>query len=131
MGAMFSELVSTPPPGAEIDVTDGIGGVAIWLRPGSVVHGSPPVGARAHVRQMFALLDQAAPTQPFWYLMFLGARTPGAGIGTALLQHRAECLPSALWTGSHANVGFYKSRGFRTISHHEVDGTSTWWLWKS
>ena len=127
---MFTELLSHLPPGAEVDVTGDLDAVAIWQPPGSEVHSPPPPHARPEVAEAFARINAATPPQPFWYLMFLGARAGGAGGGTALLQHRATLRPAALWTDSERNVAFYERHGFGVLSRADADGVSTWWLWR-
>lgn len=128
--AMFTEVLAQLPPGAEVDVTDALDAVAIWLPPGSEVHSPPPPHARPAVEDMFRRINAAAPSQPFWYLDFLGARTAGTGSGTALMQHRAGLRPAALWTNSEDNVAFYAGHGFRVLSREDGDDVSTWWLWR-
>lgn len=127
---MFGHVLSHLPPGAEVDVTDGLGAVAIWLPPGSDVHNTPPPGARPAVLEVFSRINATTPAQPFWYLQFLGAKVPGAGGGTALMEHRAELRPAALWTDSEANVRFYGRYGFRPVRREEPDGVSFSWLWR-
>jgi len=130
MGSMFTELVTDPPPGAVIDVTDDLDAVAIWQPPGSDVHRPPPPDTAEDVVRLFGAVGTAMPAQPFGYLMFLGSRTPGVGNGSALLRHRLALVegPTALWTGSPANVAFYESHRFRVLSRHDAVGASAWWM---
>lgn len=130
LAAMFTDVLANLPPGAQVDVTGDVDAIAIWQPPGSDVRSSPPPDARPAVVEMFSRLNAATPGQPFWYLMFLGARTAGAGGGTALMQHRADLRPAALWTDSEQNVAFYERHGFRPLSCEEGDGVKIYWLWR-
>lgn len=128
--AMFTDLLTHLPAGTVVDVTDALDAVAIWQPPGGEVHSPPPPRARPEVADMFGRINAATPPQPFWYLMFLGARTAGTGSGTALMQHRADHRPAALWTDCEENVAFYARHDFRPLSREDSDGVSTWWLWR-
>ena len=133
LGGMFHELVTSPPPGALIEVTDDLDGVAIWLRPGSDIVVDAPPECRAEVAELIGQVGQAVPEQPFWYLEFLGSRTLGAGNGSALLRHRFAAIgneATALWTGAEVNLSFYGKNGYRALSRHDAAGASAWWMWR-
>lgn len=131
--AMFSALLDDPPPGAVVEVTDDLDGVAIWQRPASTVAVAAPPAAPAEVSRLFDEVAAGTPRQPFWYLCFLGAGTPGAGNGSALVRHRLNEIgnaPTALWTAAEVNLGFYGSLGYRVLTQHDVAGATAWWMWR-
>ena len=141
LGGMFGGLVRGAPAGAILEVTDDLDAAALWLPPGTDVTSSPPPGSSAAVVDPFAVNDAfarvnaAIPPQPYWYLHFLGARTLGAGGGSALLRQRqretdAAGLPTALWTAAEVNLRFYAKNGYRVLERLDFDGASAWWLWR-
>lgn len=131
MGAMFTNLLASPPPGSVVEVTDDLRGVAIWLEPGQPLHIDPPPGTNAAVEDLFARVAARAPAGSFWYLHFIGAMEAGTGVGSALLRHRHAAIgsaPSALWTGAERNLAFYRKNGYRVLNEHDADGATAWWL---
>jgi GNAT superfamily N-acetyltransferase len=135
MGRRFQALLQDLPTGAVVEVTDDLGAAAIWLPPGSDLGNDAGPDSPAAVQEVFARVSALEPPQPFWYLEFLGARVRGAGGGSALLRHRlplvdAAGLPTALWTGAEANVGFYARHGFRVLHQLDFEGAGAWWLWR-
>lgn len=134
MGKIFADLLSAPPRGVAVDVTDDLDAAAIWVAPRSeAAVPSPPIVPR--VFDAFRRIDAATPAQPFWYLQFLGARTPGLGGGSALLRARQALtdgarMPTALWTGAEMNLIFYRKLGYHVLERLELDGVTVWWLWR-
>lgn len=131
MGAMFTSLLTSPPPGSVVEVTNDLRGVAVWAEPGQPLHIDPPPGAGAAAEELFAGVAARAPVGSFWYLHFIGAQEPGTGVGSTLLRHRHAAIggaPSALWTGAQRNLAFYRKNGYQVASEHSVDGATAWWL---
>jgi hypothetical protein len=131
IGATFTRLLLSPPSGSVVEVTDDLGGVAVWLEPGRELHIAPPPGAGAAVEDLFARIAGRAPVGSFWYLRLIGALRGGTGAGSALLRHRHAAIggaASALWTGAERNLEFYRNHGYRVVSRHSSGGATAWWL---
>ncbi|MDQ4501615.1 hypothetical protein [Sinomonas sp. ASV322] len=131
MSATFTSLLTSPPTGSIIEVTDDLDGVAVWLEPGHPLSIEPPPHANTAVARIFAEIAAAAPAGSFWYLHFIGARHANRGAGSALLRHRhAEIggTASALWTGAERNLEFYRKSGYVEKSRHTAGGATAWWL---
>ena len=129
---LFSNILLSPPLGAAIEVTANLDAVAIWLPPNSKLDSEPPDTA-SEAQALFALIEEATPDIPFWYLAFIGVKTSGTGSGSALMQHRLNIIRGAiaLWTGNEKNLRFYEKFGFKPISEHRVLGVNAWWLTRS
>jgi GNAT superfamily N-acetyltransferase len=127
---MFSRDIASPE--AVVDVTDDLDGVAIWYPPGRYPEPGEDAtpAARAGSSALLEAIETARPPGRFWFLAFLGARTPGRGAGSALVRHRLARITgsSALWTGNEANLDFYARFGFRAESLHEAPGACAFWL---
>lgn len=133
-----------------IDLAGSVG-VAFWHPPGD----GATVPVRAAVRLAPAFLSVAAhhplaalrclaavaehrPAEPHWYLSHL-AVTPaaqGRGIGARLLYGGVSRAVAGgvgvhLETANPANLGFYRSHGFREVGVVEVrDAPPVWLLWR-
>ena len=124
--AMFAEHLASLPPNAVVDaVGDEPRACAIWLPPGSEMFDPPGPNTPGHVAAALSRLAQAAPRESFTYLEFLAARTPGTGAGSDLVRHHLvqadnTAQPTALWTGSNANLAFYARLGYRQISELDL-----------
>ena len=111
---------------------DDFAAVAIWLPPGVQADGdaivtvlSESVSTEKHMDTFSVLeqMDAAHPTDPHWYLPWLGVdgARQGAGLGADLLR---QCLlrvdgdhsPAFLETPNPRTVPFYKRHGFRVTS---------------
>ncbi len=79
MGARFTHTLATLSTGATTEVTPDLDASALWLSPGSDVSAQASPGAPDRVFKALESVNAAAPNQPFGYLSYLGARTPGAG----------------------------------------------------
>jgi GNAT superfamily N-acetyltransferase len=107
---------------------EGFAAVAIWMPPGTAPDGdaivavlSDSVAGEKHA-DTFAVLEQmdaAHPTEPHWYLPWLGVdrARQGSSLGTALLEHGlarvdADHLPAFLETPNPFTVPFYERHGF-------------------
>lgn len=125
----FTRFFAELDDAAIVDMTETRDAVAVWRRVERAYKGEEaPEEIRA--AELFAAVAEAAPPPPFWYLAFLGARTRGAGAGSALLRHRMGTLggPLALWTANPRNLPFYERRGFSVVAHVRRSGVDAWWL---
>ncbi len=119
--------------------TDGCTGAALWLPPGI-----PPneqgltalVGttvAPAIQADLFGVFEQMAtfhPSEPHWYLPFIGVdpAQQGKGLGDALMTYALErCdrdhVPAYLESSNPRNISLYQRHGFRAVGSIQV-GTS-------
>ncbi len=125
---------------------DDFAAVAIWLPPGVQADGdaivtvlSESVSTERHT-DMFSVLEQmdaAHPTEPHWYLPWLGVdgARQGAGLGADLLRQcltrvDADHSPAFLETPNPRTVPFYQRHGFRVTSVSQAGAcppvTSMW-----
>jgi ribosomal protein S18 acetylase RimI-like enzyme len=111
---------------------DDFAAVAIWLPPGVQADGdaivtvlSESVCTEKHTDTFSVLeqMDAAHPTDPHWYLPWLGvdAARQGAGLGAELLRQcltrvDADHSPAFLETPNPRTVPFYEHHGFRVTS---------------
>ena len=80
-----------------------------------------------------ALLTKHRPRVPFTYLAYLGATSPGQGIGSALLERRLEGLagPAYLESSNVRNVPLYERHGFEVTGEIVLpDGPTLWTMWR-
>lgn len=96
-------------------------------------------GARAAVRSFrdVPAVDHACPSDPFWYVMFLGV-APGrqrGGVGSTLLQQVTDLAdrdarPTYLATMNPANPPWYATHGFELRDELRMGrrGPRTWTL---
>jgi GNAT superfamily N-acetyltransferase len=117
----------------------GFAGTAVWLPPGAepdeealgqaVARGVD----EARLPAVFGLLERMAerhPTEPLWYLPFIGVISAfqGRGYGSALLAETArtcdrEGLPAYLEATSPANIALYRRHGFVPLEPIRIDGS--------
>jgi GNAT superfamily N-acetyltransferase len=111
---------------------DGFAAVAWWIPPGAEPDGEAIVAvltqsvSRQKHKDTFAVLEQmdaAHPTEPHWYLPWLGVDSPhrGAGLGGQLLKRcleviDADHLPAYLDTPNPRTIPFYESHGFEVTT---------------
>ncbi len=126
----FTQLLGKAGERAAIDMGECGDGVAIWQSVGRAVDLKAPPGARPETGDVFERLSHAAPSPPYWYLAFIGARSKGEGIGQALLRHRLARLSGkvALWTANEKNLNFYNRFGFEVTTRIDGDGIKAGWL---
>jgi GNAT superfamily N-acetyltransferase len=114
----------------------GFAAVAWWIPPGCqpdaeaiVAVLTQTVSPEKH-EDTFAVLermDAAHPTEPHWYLPWLGVDSPhrGAGLGGRLLKQclqvvDADHLPAYLDTPNPRTIPFYESHGFEVTTVAEA-----------
>jgi acetyltransferase (GNAT) family protein len=115
-------------------------GVAIWSPPGvNSLSRADGVAlyeqmAESHGAAGTARLDTIAaarstlhPTEPHFYLLTLGAATPGRGTGAELIAPvlrtcDEQAWPAYLESSSPRNVTFYERQGFVAVHEIVVDG---------
>lgn len=111
-------------------------GVAIWLGPGvapdealvgEVIQSTVDALLVPRFLEVLAELDRRHPTEPHWYLPFLGVDAPRqrTGLGSTLLQHALaqadrERAPVYLETANPANIPLYRRHGFELAATVEV-----------
>jgi len=123
--------------------TDDFLGASLWLPPG--VHpdqeGVGEVAERAvapaEQEKVFGFREQRAeyhPTEPHWYLPFIGVDPvmQGAGYGSALLKYALvfadrDKLPAYLEATSPASRRLYERHGFEAIGEVQAGDSPTLW----
>ena len=127
------------------------GASAIWSPPGhwkipvrQIVRRTPTFlklyGARFFGNlQVLTDLEKLHPTEPHYYLEFVGASPTlqGRGYGTALLEPMvaradAEGVGCYLENSKEANIAFYARFGFevRRTMQHRRNGPPQWLMWR-
>ena len=127
-------------------------GAALWLPPGERFEIPPRLslltmiarlvlrkgpGVLRRIQKQGALFDQYHPTEPHYYLQFIGCRhgAQGQGVGSALLKHGTRLcddahLPAYLESSSELNVPLYQRHGFEVIHEQPLvgDGPRVWFM---
>lgn len=137
--------------GGEVYVADGDGSAAVWASPARHdvtwfdLARQTPIVMRLFGRNtprainMLVALDKVHPTEPHWYLAFLGTRPErqGRGLGSAVMapvldRCDAEGVPAYLESSKESNVPFYRRHGFEVTSVFESpgDGPPLWCMWR-
>jgi ribosomal protein S18 acetylase RimI-like enzyme len=125
------------------EVGSGYAGVALWLSPdalsdddalGSLLQSSID---EARVEAVFALLAQMIdhhPTEPAWYLPFVGVdpALQGLGIGTGLVgaglaRADADGLPAYLEASAPRNRALYERLGFVVVGEIRAADSPPLW----
>ncbi len=99
-------------------------------------------GARSTYRNFTTIppIDRLRPTEPYWYVMYLGVCGPsqGAGLGRQLLEPvladaDRDGLPTYLVTMKEANLAWYGRFGFavRTTTTMGRSGPPAWTLYRA
>ena len=125
------------------DCAPGTAGAAVWLAPGTSLpdeEAGEILGrsvAEHHQADAFSLLermDEQHPTEPHWYLPFIGVDPgrQGRGHGSALLRiGLARCdrdgLPAYLEASSPRNRALYERHGFETVAEIRVADSPPLW----
>lgn len=129
-------------------------GAALWLPPGEKFEIPPRLamlvmiarlvlrrGPRPlqRIRQQGGLFERHHPTEPHYYLQFVGCRRrdQGRGVGSALLKHGTRLvdeagMPAYLESSNSLNVPLYQRHGFEVRSEATVarDGPRAWFMWR-
>jgi ribosomal protein S18 acetylase RimI-like enzyme len=117
--------------GAADSTADGRA-TALWLAPGqspdeeaiveSVEEFAPP-DLHAEAFAVFEAMGRTHPTEPHWYLPFIGVdpSAQGQGLGSSLLAHGlARCdqdrVPAYLEATSERSVPLYRRHGFEVVT---------------
>lgn len=126
-----------------VDRGEGGAATAAWLRPGTVVPQDDAVALlqRSVDPRLFddamaflAVLDDYHPTEPHWYLPFMGVDpvAQGRGVGAALLRAgtaRADedGRPAYLEASSPRNRALYERHGFDVLGEVQAAGSPPLW----
>ena len=110
--------------------------VAIWLGPGvhpdsarlgHVIETTVDKERAPRVFEVLEELDRWHPTEPHWYLPFIGVDGPvqGTGLGSMLLRHALgeidrERAPAYLETANPRNIPLYRRHGFEVLAPIEL-----------
>ena len=125
------------------DAIDDCGGVALWLPPG-VAPDEETLGALTveavptdDQDEVFGFMEQMGefhPTEPHWYLPFIGVDVTkqGRGYGSALLRHALErCdrdgLSAYLDATSPLNKPLYERHGFEELGVIQAGNSPPMW----
>ncbi len=146
----FDLMLRSEADPALTDVAGDHAAAAVWRAPGKwqttrltmlrltlpmlVAFGS----ALPRALRLQALLEAHHPSEPHWYLEFLGCNPAqqGQGYGGAATRARLdhcdrEQLPAALETATAGNVPLYGALGFAVTSEFDVPGGPHFWsLWR-
>jgi ribosomal protein S18 acetylase RimI-like enzyme len=125
-------------------------GAALWQPPGARLDKQPvdPERVAAFVKavegnverlmSLFAVLDQAHPKEPHWYLPLIGVHpaAQGNGIGSRLLDHTlrdidAQGAAAYLEATSFRNASLYARHGFEVIGElRAADSPPLFPMWR-
>jgi ribosomal protein S18 acetylase RimI-like enzyme len=131
--------------GGGLYATDDAASGAVWAPP-EAEDDEEMVGALAEVSgeyaerlfEVFELMMEQHPTEPHWYLFFLGTR-PGfqsRGLGSAVMRPVLEIcdeqgLPAYLEATTERNRALYGRHGFEVVGEIRLPGgPSLWPMWR-
>lgn len=125
------------------DSIDDLGGVALWLPPGTEPDGEAmaaiaaeavPPSEQDEVFRVMEQMDEFHPSEPHWYLPLIGVDTArrGRGYGSHLLRHGVErCdrdrVPAYLEATSPLNRALYRRHGFEELGVIQVGESPPMW----
>ncbi len=114
------------------DSLEGCPAVALWLPPGVEPDEAALVGliqrtvSESRLGDALAVFEQMGgshPTEPHWYLPFIGVdpACQGAGYGSELMKHAlkrcdADRIPAYLENSNPRNTPFYERLGFERLA---------------
>lgn len=131
----------------EVAYCDGIpAGAAVWDAPPGfepsardVLRSLPwfigAIGTRVRYgTELERLFAPQRPSEPHWYLAFLGSVTPGRGVGTSLLAAQLDRItgPAYLESSNRANIPLYERWGFEVTGEVVLphDGPTVWPMYR-
>lgn len=136
----------------EIHVAGAGKGAALWLPPAaslvsddnaegftdSLLETTGDEASAARMAEVFVALDAYHPTEPCWYLNFMGAdpAAHGQGIGSAILesvlgQADHDGMPAYLEASCPENLKLYERHGFVTMDELTVsDCPALYPMWR-
>lgn len=119
----------------------GFAAAALWLPPGveadeaalgQVIQSTVDAERVPGVFEVLGQLRRYHPTEPHWYLPFIGVDVPrqGRGLGSALLRHALEQVdrehrPAYLETANPRNIPLYERHGFQLVGKIEAPSAPT------
>jgi len=119
------------------------GGASLWLPPGAhsdmealgaVAAEAVPAEDQAKVFGFMGQMDQYHPTEPHWYLPFIGVdpTKQGLGYGSALLIHALknadrDKLPAYLEATSPGSKRLYERHGFEALGEIQAADSPPMW----
>lgn len=88
--------------------------------------------------RLLSAIEKVHPTEPHWYLAYLGTdpQHQGHGIGGDLIRaitERADAdgLPAYLESSKESNIAFYRRHGFEVTERVDVKGEASMWpMWR-
>jgi ribosomal protein S18 acetylase RimI-like enzyme len=130
-------------PKGTADSIDDCGGVALWLPPGvgpdeettaELAAEAVPAADQEEVFGFMGQMGEFHPTEPHWYLPFIGVDVTkqSCGYGSALLRHALErCdqdqLPAYLDATSPQNKPLYERHGFEELGVIQAGSSPPMW----
>lgn len=148
----YARFVGACWPHGGVYAAGGGMGAALWLPPGKQPAGEddgeqfvrdllatcPDRESAQRQAQVFEMLDNNHPTDPHWYLAFMGVHpsAQGRGIGSALLeavlaQADRDGMPAYLEASCPANQRLYERHGFETTTELTVaDCPAIYAMWR-
>jgi ribosomal protein S18 acetylase RimI-like enzyme len=134
--AFYSLFAEACWPHGAVYTTAAGSAAALWLPPGqqlvadedavsfgrSLVEATGDEASAARMAEVLGLLDEHHPSEPCWYLAFVGVdpSSQGEGIGSALLsvvlaQADIDSVPAYLDASCPESQRLYERHGFRTM----------------
>jgi GNAT superfamily N-acetyltransferase len=148
---LFGQLTAAFSTRGESRVTEAADGAALWLPPGEelvaeaeleaffgkAVDDAGPAADR--LMTCFEILEEHHPTEPHWYLGFLGVipARQGQGVGASLLRATLEGCdaagePAYLEATSAHNRRLYERHGFEVVRELPMPGgPSLYAMWRN
>jgi ribosomal protein S18 acetylase RimI-like enzyme len=87
--------------------------------------------------KLLAALEKRHPTEPHYYLEFVGVHPAfqGRGLGSLMLQRVTgwadeQSVGCYLETSNPRNVPLYRRFGFQTTAEAEIMGVPLWFMWR-
>jgi ribosomal protein S18 acetylase RimI-like enzyme len=118
---------------------DGHAGAALWLPPEvhpdedelmALLRRTGSAGVQKDLESVFEKMGSYHPTEPHWYLPFIGVDPfeQGKGYGAALMKHALipcdrDRVPAYLESSNPKNIPLYERHGFEVLGTIQV-GTS-------